>query len=175
MTDKPGIPTTPSSIPEQLAAEAAMPHGSGDKGLQPDPAGLGDPGAPGAAAGDFTLRPDPHGRHDPLPQGASSLSACGGLPGTGASATPTQPEPSRPIRYMPLGDSITDGYPGEQGGYRTLLWQLLVQRDGDKIDFVGSLSGGPPAASSSAARSTSWAGPSAVTSAAAPGWVLPCM
>ncbi len=81
MTDKPGIPTTPSSIPEQLAAEAAMPHGSGDKGLRPDPAGLGDPGAPGVAAGDFTLRPDPHGRHDPLPQGATPLSA-GGTSGT---------------------------------------------------------------------------------------------
>lgn len=81
MTDKPGIPTTPSSIPEQRAAEVAMPHGSGDKGLRPDPAGLGDPGAPGTAAGDFTLRPDPHGRHDPLPQGATPLSA-GGTSGT---------------------------------------------------------------------------------------------
>ena len=37
MTDKPGIP---SSTPEQLAAEAGMPHGGGDKSLRPDPAGL---------------------------------------------------------------------------------------------------------------------------------------
>jgi ElaB/YqjD/DUF883 family membrane-anchored ribosome-binding protein len=69
MTDKPGIP---SSTPEQLAAEAGMPHGAGDKSLRPDPAGLGDPGAPGTAAGDFTLRPDPRGLHDPLPQGAAA-------------------------------------------------------------------------------------------------------
>jgi ElaB/YqjD/DUF883 family membrane-anchored ribosome-binding protein len=73
MTDKPGTPATPSSIPEQLAAEAAMPHGSGDKTLRPDPAGLGDPGGtPGAAAGDFTLRPDPRGLHDPLQPGAAA-------------------------------------------------------------------------------------------------------
>ena len=73
-----------------------------------------------------------------------ALSACGGAPGAGTVAAPPKPEPDRAIRYLPLGDSITDGYPGTQGGYRTLLWQLLVQRDGDKIDFVGSLSGGPP-------------------------------
>lgn len=68
------------------------------------------------------------------------VSACGSGPGThGTSAAPT---PTRTIRYMPLGDSITAGYP-ERGGYRTLLWQLLVQQDGDKIDFVGSQSSGP--------------------------------
>jgi len=81
MTDKPG--TTPSSsIPEQLAAEAGMPHGSSDRSLRPDAAGLGDPGAPGAAAGDFTLRPDPRGLHDPLPQGTAPLSS-GGSSGGG--------------------------------------------------------------------------------------------
>ena len=72
MTDKPGTSATPSSIPDKLAAEAAMPHGSGDRNLKPDPAGLGDPGAPGAAADDFTLRPDPRGLHDPLPQGSTA-------------------------------------------------------------------------------------------------------
>lgn len=42
----------------------------------------------------------------------------------------------RPLRIMPLGDSITDGlqFPG---GYRTRLWQL-AQRGGQAIDFVGS-------------------------------------
>ncbi|XYD09211.1 hypothetical protein R1A27_00885 [Methylobacterium sp. NMS12] len=49
-----------------------MPHGGGDKSLRPDPAGLGDPGAPGTAAGDFTLRPDPRGLHDPLRPGAAT-------------------------------------------------------------------------------------------------------
>lgn len=45
------------------------------------------------------------------------------------------------IKVMPLGDSITDGalIPG---GYRTLLWQLLVANDKDNIDFVGSHSSG---------------------------------
>jgi hypothetical protein len=36
MTDKP----TPSSLPEQLAAQAGMPTGTGDTSLRPDPAGL---------------------------------------------------------------------------------------------------------------------------------------
>lgn len=73
------------------------------------------------------------------------LSACSPGPGTGTAGTGPQPTPDRPVRYMPLGDSITEGYPGHLGGYRTLLWQQLVQRDGDDIDFVGSQSSGPPA------------------------------
>ncbi|MGB4758946.1 MAG: SGNH/GDSL hydrolase family protein [Candidatus Saccharimonadales bacterium] len=62
-----------------------------------------------------------------------------------------QPTPTAPIKLMPLGDSITLGwnyYPGTSlpapGGYRTLLWQKLVQQDGKNIDFVGTLSSGPP-------------------------------
>jgi acyl-CoA thioesterase I len=72
------------------------------------------------------------------------LSGCGAAPGLRSAADPPRSEPDRPVRYMPLGDSITEGYPGMQGGYRTLLWQLLVQQDGDRIDFVGSQSSGPP-------------------------------
>jgi lysophospholipase L1-like esterase len=72
------------------------------------------------------------------------LSACGAGPGAASAEHGSGPAPERPIRYMPLGDSITEGYPGHHGGYRTLLWQLLVQQDGDKIDFVGSQSSGPP-------------------------------
>jgi len=45
---------------------------------------------------------------------------------------------------MPLGDSITDGWINVPGGYRTLLWQKLVQRDHKNIDFVGSRRSGPP-------------------------------
>ncbi|MCJ2088866.1 hypothetical protein MKK88_23210 [Methylobacterium sp. E-005] len=86
MTDKPGTPSTPSRTPEQIAAEAGMPHGSGGTGLRPDPAGLGDPGAPGTAAGDFTLRPDPRGLHDPLPKGGTPLSS-GGISGGGSHAS----------------------------------------------------------------------------------------
>ncbi|HTY73582.1 MAG TPA: PA14 domain-containing protein, partial [Actinomycetes bacterium] len=47
------------------------------------------------------------------------------------------------MKLMPLGDSITDGY-RVPGGYRTVLWERTVQEDGDDIDFVGSLNGGPP-------------------------------
>lgn len=46
-----------------------------------------------------------------------------------------------PVRLMPLGDSITDGF-SVPGGYRTDLWNAL-QQDGADVDFVGSLSGGP--------------------------------
>lgn len=51
-----------------------------------------------------------------------------------------------PLRVMPLGDSITEGYDestlGADGGYRTDLWQLF-QADGRAVDLVGSQSGGP--------------------------------
>lgn len=47
-----------------------------------------------------------------------------------------------PLKIMPLGDSITEGYPVE-GGYRIALWDSLVNQDGRQIDFVGSQSNGP--------------------------------
>jgi lysophospholipase L1-like esterase len=43
---------------------------------------------------------------------------------------------------MPLGDSITYGYP-TPGGYRIRLWDLLAGRDRDPLNFVGSQSNGP--------------------------------
>lgn len=70
------------------------------------------------------------------------LAACGGGTGAGRNIASPGPTPARAIRYLPVGDSITDGY-NLPGGYRTLLWQLLVQQDGDRIDFVGSRSNGP--------------------------------
>jgi hypothetical protein len=45
------------------------------------------------------------------------------------------------VKVMPLGDSITDGIT-VSGAYRTGLWQRFVG-GGYKVDFVGSLSGGP--------------------------------
>ncbi|MFI5387559.1 MAG: GDSL-type esterase/lipase family protein [Fimbriimonadales bacterium] len=42
-----------------------------------------------------------------------------------------------PIRIMPLGDSITAGYP-VPGGYRTRLYYLL-STEGFSFDFVGSM------------------------------------
>ena len=46
------------------------------------------------------------------------------------------------VKIMPLGDSITDGY-NIPGGYRIDLWTHLQNRGWD-VDFVGSMSNGPP-------------------------------
>lgn len=52
----------------------------------------------------------------------------------------------KPLKIMPLGDSITDGVIGandrSNGGYRTQLWNQFVA-DGLKAEFVGSQSTGP--------------------------------
>jgi lysophospholipase L1-like esterase len=45
-------------------------------------------------------------------------------------------------KVMPLGDSITHGY-NIPGSYRTNLWSR-VAADGLSLDFVGTLSNGPP-------------------------------
>lgn len=89
-------------------------------------------------------RPTMRWRIGVLAVGLAVFTACGAGPGAGTTGTAPEPTPDRPVRYLPLGDSITDGYPQGAGGYRTLLWQQLVQQDGDSIDFVGSQSGGPP-------------------------------
>lgn len=47
-----------------------------------------------------------------------------------------------PLKIMPLGDSITEGY-NVPGGYRIDLWQALRER-GDRLEFVGSQENGPP-------------------------------
>lgn len=53
---------------------------------------------------------------------------------------------SRPLKIMPLGDSITTGIISKQnrnsGGYRTELWSKLVTT-GLRVEFVGSQSRGP--------------------------------
>ncbi|WP_326551857.1 GDSL-type esterase/lipase family protein [Micromonospora sp. NBC_01813] len=46
-----------------------------------------------------------------------------------------------PVRVMPLGDSITDGF-NVPGGYRIGLWQNFLS-GGQNVDFVGSQSNGP--------------------------------
>jgi lysophospholipase L1-like esterase len=65
-----------------------------------------------------------------------------------------------PVKVMPLGDSITDGYL-TPGGYRTELWQLLVNQDHDNISFVGSensgaLAPGDPVASGNEEGHIGW-------------------
>lgn len=84
--------------------------------------------------------------------GSIVMSACGSASGLGqmGQTTPTPAvtpatsgAPAAPVvRYMPLGDSITDGFT-VAGGYRTALWTRMVKDDGDKIDFVGSRKTGP--------------------------------
>ena len=46
-----------------------------------------------------------------------------------------------PIRIMPLGDSITEGWP-VPGGYRAPLYRLLTDA-GYNVDFVGTLTNNP--------------------------------
>lgn len=71
--------------------------------------------------------------------GGASLVSDSGASG-GGSVRFNSSQTSRTIRLMPLGDSITLG---SSGGYRTLLWKKMVQQDGKKVDFVGSLTDGP--------------------------------
>jgi hypothetical protein len=81
--------------------------------------------------------------------GCVVLAACGVVPPLASSSDPTPSPTFLPggrtdpaVRYMPLGDSITDGFT-VPGGFRTPLWLHLVKKDSDKIDFVGSRSTGP--------------------------------
>src|SRR5215208_7092891 len=55
--------------------------------------------------------------------------------------TSSCPAGDGPIRIMPLGDSLTDGF-NVPGGYRIELWSRLAA-EGLCIDFVGSLANGP--------------------------------
>ncbi len=50
---------------------------------------------------------------------------------------------AEPLKIMPLGDSITNGYP-DGGGYRTKLWQRFGS-SADNVDFLGSQQNGPAA------------------------------
>lgn len=45
---------------------------------------------------------------------------------------------SRPLRILPLGDSITQGSPDHPGGYRGTLQRLLRERGFPAFEFVGS-------------------------------------
>lgn len=54
---------------------------------------------------------------------------------------PKTPHQNVPTKIMPLGDSITDGIT-VPGAYRIKLWNTITSA-GYKVDFVGSLSGGP--------------------------------
>lgn len=70
--------------------------------------------------------------------GALAVAALVGPTGTASSEVPAQ---AKPVRVMPLGDSITDGY-NVPGGYRIDLWRKILA-GGRTVDFVGSLANGP--------------------------------
>jgi lysophospholipase L1-like esterase len=67
------------------------------------------------------------------------------IPASTTAAVPTA-QPPRPLRIMPLGDSITQA-DSEHDSYRRPLFKSL-ELEGRSVDFVGSLSsnyrGGPP-------------------------------
>jgi lysophospholipase L1-like esterase len=77
--------------------------------------------------------------------GGSAGSAAGG-PGDGgrAGSNAYSPCPTNgdPCKIMPFGDSITEGAPNNNGGYRIQLFHLAHQA-GKTITFVGSVSNGP--------------------------------
>ncbi|MFI7588041.1 GDSL-type esterase/lipase family protein [Spongisporangium articulatum] len=103
------------------------------------PAALRSPSSP-------TPAPDPTSTTAPALNVAATAGA-GATPSTtpsaSASATPTpSPTPvARPLRVMPLGDSITWGN-YYAGAYRVTLWKKL-KANHLKVNFVGSVSNGP--------------------------------
>ncbi len=96
---------------------------SGQGGSAPDAAADTNPGTGGRAdAGDA-------GRDASNADGAAAFSPC---PTDGGACV-----------ILPLGDSITDGFPFEMGGYRVELFNQTVAAS-KHVTFVGSLSNGPP-------------------------------
>ncbi len=74
--------------------------------------------------------------------GPPVMAATAVLPTTTIEPPPTATAPARTIKIMPLGDSITYGWPDTSyGGYRRLLGTMLIN-DGYSIEFVGSLQSG---------------------------------
>lgn len=49
---------------------------------------------------------------------------------------------TKTVSVLPMGDSITVGYPAYQGGYRTWLWREAIGY-GTSLDFVGPFHDGP--------------------------------
>ena len=71
--------------------------------------------------------------------GAAGSSASGG--GSSGTYDPCPPAPTD-CKIMPFGDSITDGYLAQRGGYRIPLFQRAHQ-EGKHLTFVGSAVNGP--------------------------------
>ncbi len=101
-------------------------------GGEPGTGGLGSGGITDAAGGDFATG------------GALSTGGdvgTGGDTGTGGAAG-FQPCPEAgPCKILPLGDSITAGYPGVDS-YRVRLFELALE-GGHEVTFVGTRMAGP--------------------------------
>jgi lysophospholipase L1-like esterase len=109
------------------AGNAGVAAGSGGAGSS---SGGTNPGAGSGAGGKAAAG-----------SGGSAASAAGA---GGRSAVPYNPCPAAPTdcKIMPFGDSITDGYLAQRGGYRIPLFQRAHQ-EGKHLTFVGSAVNGP--------------------------------
>jgi lysophospholipase L1-like esterase len=119
-------------------------------------AGLGGAGNAGTgAAGSGTAGASPGGSGQGGTSGGTGANTAGAggtaaaAGGTAAAAgggagAPYNPCPAAPAdcKIMPFGDSITDGYLAQRGGYRIPLFQRAHQ-EGKHLTFVGSATNGP--------------------------------
>ena len=120
---------------------------SGESGHTGTP-GIGGAGGSRDAGGDVT-RPDTGGNVADRAEAGMHVDATSGTGGArvdagggGGGAYSPCPGNGSPCIIMPLGDSITDGYPYEVGGYRVELFHQAVQAS-TPITFVGRNSNGP--------------------------------
>jgi lysophospholipase L1-like esterase len=74
--------------------------------------------------------------------GTASTGLAGCVPTPSSNSVASLASPANVKNVMPLGDSITDGWT-VPGGYRPRLWTLLVNRDRDPLNFVGTQDSGP--------------------------------
>jgi lysophospholipase L1-like esterase len=118
----------------QGGSRAASSGGASETGGTPTGGGAGGSNTGGGGAG---------GTGTAGHSGASGGNSGGGGGGTGSSTSynPCPPAPTD-CKIMPFGDSITDGYLAQRGGYRIPLFQRAHQ-EGKHLTFVGSAVNGP--------------------------------
>lgn len=133
---------TPGSAGSGLAGDSSAASGSGGSAGSPTTAGAGTTAAGGSSAGASSAG-GAAGSAGAGSAGAASAGAASAGAGGGSSATynPCPPAPTD-CKIMPFGDSITDGYLAQRGGYRIPLFQRAHQ-EGKHLTFVGSASNGP--------------------------------
>ena len=115
-----GSPGTGGAV--STGGAAGSPRDAGGTGGAPNDAGGAD------TAGGSGGRTDAGGGPDATVDGGAVYAPC--------------PTNGSPCIVMPLGDSITDGFPYENGAYRVELFHQSVQ-NGTPITFVGRNANGP--------------------------------